>query len=635
MSFASPLWLLLLGLIPLIVILHALSVRWRNTPVSSLVFWVEALQERTARMRLRRILGSLVLLLQLLAVAALALALAGPGLTIGSLSSTGDAILVLDATASMQTREGSSTRFDAARARGLALVAGLHRGARMAVILAARAPHLVQAFTDDRAALRRVLQTAAPTDEPGDMADSMTFALSLRSARRGDQVVLVTDGAFESLGDIDASQPWIHVVLVGSPHDNAGITGLAFRRAAAGAAPYELFVAVRNSGRLPLAAPLLVSVGGATVVSRTVKVAPGERRGLSIPWTGPRTGRVEARLQTGDDFPLDDQAYAVFSPSRQLRVRVVGAASYFTQKALSALPGISLRTEAAPPSGLVRASPSTGGADGAATDDVTVYENVQPPPLGTGNGPGADPNPAGSFMLFAAVPPDLPVQASGSIARPPVTGWSRSDPLLSAVSLSGLTISSALALEPGPGFNVIAASGESPLMLTWDHAGLKVLLLAFDPQGSDLPLRAGFPVLLANTLSWFFPGWLAVQADQVQAGLPRTLATQGATSLTVVKPDGSRLPIAASGASVDFLDTDRTGFYGVEVGAASSEFAVNLMSDTETDINPRYVPPKTAAPESPAAPARSPIWEALAAFALALVLVEWWAWLRSSGRAGA
>ena len=36
MSFASPLWLLLLGLIPLIVILHALSVRWRNTPVMML-----------------------------------------------------------------------------------------------------------------------------------------------------------------------------------------------------------------------------------------------------------------------------------------------------------------------------------------------------------------------------------------------------------------------------------------------------------------------------------------------------------------------------------------------------------------------------------------------------------------------
>ena len=46
MSFASPLWLLLLGLVPLIVILHAIAVRWRSTPVSSLVFWDEVLRER-------------------------------------------------------------------------------------------------------------------------------------------------------------------------------------------------------------------------------------------------------------------------------------------------------------------------------------------------------------------------------------------------------------------------------------------------------------------------------------------------------------------------------------------------------------------------------------------------------------
>ena len=627
MSFASPLWLLLLGLIPLIVILHALSVRWRNTPVSSLVFWEEALQERTARMRLRRILGSLVLLLQVLAVTALAAALAGPGLTIRSLSSAGDTILVLDATASMQARESAGTRFDAARARGLELIAGMRRGARMAVILAARAPHLLQAFTADRAVLRRALQAAAATDEPGDVADSMTFALSLRSARRGDQVLLLSDGAFESLGSIDASRPWIHIELFGSAHDNAGITGLAFRRAAAGAAPYELFIAVRNSGQRPVTAPLLISVGGVTVVSRTVTVAPGERAALSIPWKGPTTGRVEARLQTTDAFPLDDHAYAVFAPSRQIRVRVVGASTYFTQKALSVLPGISMRTEAAPAPGFTGMSPPAGSAGAAAVDDdVTIYENVQPPPLGSARG---------GIILFSAVPPDLPVQASGSIERPAVTGFSRSDPLLSSVSLTGLTINRALALEPGPGFQVIAASAESPLMLTWDHAGLKVLMLAFDPQGSDLPLRAGFPVLLANTLSWFFPAWLAVQADQVQAGLPRTLATGDAAGLTVVGPDGLRRAIAATGASADFLETDRTGFYSVENGATTSEFAVNLTSDSETDITPRFVPPKSAAAESPAPPARSPIWWALAALALALFLAEWWAWLRSAGRAGA
>jgi hypothetical protein len=663
MSFASPLWLLLLILIPVIVILHAISLRWRSTPVSSLVFWEEALRERTASMRLRRLLGSLVLLLQILAVAALAVALAGPRLSVRGFLGAGDTILVLDATASMQTREGGSTRFDIARARGLEIVSGLRRGSRMAVILAARAPHLAQAFTDDRAALRRSLQAARATDEPGDVSDSMVFALSLRDARRGDQVVLVTDGAFESLGSIDTARPWIHVQLVGSPRDNAGITGLAFRRAAAGAAPYELFLAVQNSGRRRTA-PLTISVDRIAIVSRTLALAPGERFALSVPWTGPTTGRVEAYLQTADDFPVDDRAYAVFAAARQLRVRVVGPAAYFTQKALAALPGITVRTETKPGPGLEDVSPSPGsarppGADKAIpgaiafVDDVIVYENVQPPALGTQNtaiAPGALGSSGGenaaiasgaresgtsNFILFGAVPPDLPVRDTGRIERPLVTGWSRSDPLLASVSLAGLAIGSALALEQGPGFRVLAASGESPLILTWDHAGLKVLMLAFDPQESDFPLRAGFPVLMANALSWFSPAWLAVQAEQGQAGVPRSLVTQGAAGLTVVKPDGTRVPLSASGPTVDFLDTDRAGFYRVENGASATEFAVNLASDTETDVAPRFALPGTAAADTPPSPLSSPIWSALAAMALALVLAEWIAWLRASGRAGA
>ena len=100
-----------------------------------------------------------------------------------------------------------------------------------------------------------------------------------------------------------------------------------------------------------------------------------------------------------------------------------------------------------------------------------------------------------------------------------------------------MTIGQALDLEPGPGFSVLAASGTSPLLLAWEHSGVKALIVAFDPQASDFPLRPGFPVLLANTLSWFFPTWLQAQADQIQAGAPHPLPSGGTGEVTVVKPD--------------------------------------------------------------------------------------------------
>jgi len=213
-----------------------------------------------------------------------------------------------------------------------------------------------------------------------------------------------------------------------------------------------------------------------------------------------------------------------------------------------------------------------------------------------------------------------------------VTGWSRTSPLLDSVSLSGLAIGQALDLDPGAGFSVLAASGTSPLALSWDHAGVKALLLAFNPAASDFPLRPGFPVLLANALSWFYPAWLQVQADQVQAGDPRSIPSGGAESVTVVKPDGSRLTLAADGSSARLFETDQVGFYRVEAGSSTSELAVNLCSDSETDLTPRYAALTGLDTGGPGGAMPAPVWPLAAAAALALLLLEWLAWVWRPGR---
>ncbi len=626
MSFASPLWLLLLGLLPLVVILHAIAVRWRRLPVSSLVFWDDVLRARRMNMRVRRLLRSLSLLLELLAVAALAFALAGPRITRHGLAGAGDTVLVLDATASMQTREGTRTRFELARARAQDVLAGLRRGARMALVLAERAPRLVVPFTEDRAVLRRAIDAAAVTDEPGDIGLSMDFAASLRDARRGDQLVLLSDGAYESIGSVDPAMPWVHLLFTGTPRENVGITALSFRRTLGGEDAYELFVALVNTGRRAQTFPLTITAGQETVVSRSVSLAAGASTSLSLPWTGPTEGRIEARVQApNDDFPADDRAFAVFAPARRLRVLVVGQSTYFLQKALASLPGVTVRTEAAPAgqdaSGLtlLAAPPAAAAAPARApADDVVVYDSVEPPVLEKG-----------AYILFASVPPNLPLKATGTMSRPPVTGWARAEPLLDSVSLSGLAIGGALALEPGDGFTVLASSRASPLLLSWDQAGLKALVSAFDPERSDFPLRPGFPLLIANALSWFYPSWLVVQADQVPAGLPRAIPVPQGGSVTVAEPSGATVSLATDGTSVDFYDTRAAGFYTVKSGSAASEFAVSLTDAAESDVTPRFtVPAAGGAPGSAvAAAAAVPVWAAFAAAALVLLLLEWLAWI--------
>jgi hypothetical protein len=283
-------------------------------------------------------------------------------------------------------------------------------------------------------------------------------------------------------------------------------------------------------------------------------------------------------------------------------VLLLGTGTFFLQKALGSLPGVSVRSE--------------GPAD------VVIYDGVQPPPLGEGN-----------FICFASIPPNLPVSAGGVLAAPAVTGWSRTDPLLASVELGGLSIGQALLLAPGPGFQTLAVSHDSPLMLSWDQRGLKALLVAFDPARSDLPLRPGFPILLANALAWFYPDWLTVQADQLPAGSPRTIPGSRSTVVTVVKPDGSRHVVAEPGAPAEFFDTDRVGWYRVEADGGAAEFAVSLTSAAESDVTPRFSgpvgSPGPAAAAAGGAGVESAAWGAFALAALAVILLEWLVWLRS------
>jgi len=607
MSFSSPWWLLLLLLVPLVVILHALTFRWRSIQASSLLFWNEILKDRRASLRIRRVLQSLALLLQVLAVALLALALGGPLLAGLKRGGSQDVILVLDATASMQAREGARTRWDDARGRGLSMVSGLRGGARMAVVLAEKSPRLLSPFTTDKSALRRLLESARATDEPGDVSSSMLFAMSLRDPRRGGRVVLETDGAFDGLPGVDTSLPWVTVETVGTRQDNVGITDMAFRQSSEDG-EYQLFLAVLNAGRTETAVPLVVRAGGKDVVRRTLAIGAGQRDAVTIPWTGPTTGRVTATLPVNDALGIDDSAYADFSPARRLLVLLVGPQPRFIQQALQSLPGVTVSTE-----------DTAGGGERA---DVVAYVGVQPPPLLKGN-----------FILFQAVPPNFPVRISGPLKAPPVTGWSRNDPLLDSVSLAETRIAQAMQLDPGPGFSVLAASGASPLLLSWDHAGVKALLFAFDPRASDLPLRPSFPVLLANALSWFFPDWLEPQADQGQAGEPRVIPTGGAASVVVVKPDGRSVMLSADGPSVTFFSTDEAGYYRVDAGGAASEFAVNLASRAETDISPRFASPAARPEPGQRSAVPAPVWPAIAAVVLFLLLLEWLVWLWRPGRA--
>ena len=126
MQFANPLMFLTLAFIPILILIHALKSKPRQIAVTNLFLWQEVLKERTSHLTLTKLKKNLPLLLQILMVCLAALALANP-MQFSFTHQKGNMILVIDTSASMQTRIESPdfiTRFDQAMDKAREIIEG-------------------------------------------------------------------------------------------------------------------------------------------------------------------------------------------------------------------------------------------------------------------------------------------------------------------------------------------------------------------------------------------------------------------------------------------------------------------------------------------------------------------------------
>ena len=123
MQLLNPSGLLLLGLIPILLLIHSFKPKAKEVPVTTLFLWREVLREQPAGWHLRRLLKNLPLLFQILIILFSTLALIQP-VWLWNTDQYGNMILILDTSASMQTRSGSQTRFDHAREKSFAVDRG-------------------------------------------------------------------------------------------------------------------------------------------------------------------------------------------------------------------------------------------------------------------------------------------------------------------------------------------------------------------------------------------------------------------------------------------------------------------------------------------------------------------------------
>ncbi len=611
MSLLNPAALWMLGLAAPLLALYFLKLRRQRVEVPSTLLWREFLRTEQLATPFQRFRRNLLLLLQLLILVLLALALARPYLA-GRVSRERSVVIVVDSSASMNATDVRPSRFAAAVEAARDVVDGLEGGDEAMIVEAGPRTRVVASFSRDKDRLRRALGSMRATEAEGSLRDALALALSLSRERPDRQIVVLSDGSGESLDDLALRAGAVQYVRIGRSAANAGITALDLRRSPVSELDHQLFVTVENFGVEATTGRVEVFLEEELTGRQELTLDPGQAAPLVFDLAGGGRGtlRVELRVQ-GDDLPTDDVAYALLQPTERRRVLAVGV-NALALKVLALDPRLEVD---------VIAPESYSSSAGY---DCTVFDGFFPDTSMDGL----------SYLVLSPPPPGtaLPVRFGEQLRAPRVLNWKRDHDVLRFVDLSDLAVARASAVVDDGTLATLVEADTGPLVLGGERHGGRVLVLAFDPLRSDLPLRVAFPVMMLNAVSWMTRGVGRSEGGAlVSTGATFTYPVAGASEVRVRTPDGENLSVGVGGGMLRFGQIDRVGVYQVELPDERVGFAANLASRRESMIAPMKdlgLGADVAVRAAGAAAGRREIWRELCLAAVGLLLLEWFVWNR-------
>ncbi len=528
MTFALPGALALLVALLLVALLALLQTRQRSRDVATYFLWrqlSDSISNRTQR--LLALLDPL-LLLQMVAIAIAALAIAQPFFAYRQ-SGFANLAIVLDSSASMSTRMDSGlTRFEAAQRRADEILAA-YRSSSVSILLLSSTPRALVAGETDIAHARKALAGAAPGWEgDGGSADLVRGLESLGGGAAFEQIVVLSDHAFP-----DPPFPMRSETF--NEGENLGIVSFSVRENAAGGG-VSAFVELSSDAEDARQVRLAIS-DEANRTTIDAFLESGERSAYVVPFPASRGTRFTASIAADDAFAADDVRYASLRRGAKLHVRWLGRDNRYLSAALEAV------------------APVVRVSDGPA-DLTVVYDRT------------LDALPEGNVLLVHASVPGA-ISVSG-VAPGGVVSAGDDDPLLDGLRPSDIYADSVEDADVVLPHRDLLRVGDSAFLARILDPARLVLILSSDLTATNFPITVDFPLLIRNVVAATMPSSAAPASRWALVG--QGVALPGLTD-AVLDPRGRPVPLV-SGQGMFFPELP--GQYTMLAGDVTTTVSVNV-----------------------------------------------------------
>ncbi|MGI5912104.1 MAG: vWA domain-containing protein [Syntrophomonadaceae bacterium] len=500
-------------IIPIIILLYLLKPRREEMVISSTFLWEQVLKDIEASNPWQRLKKNLLLFLQLLAAALLVVAIARPYLPVVE-NSARHLVVVLDCSASMAATDVSPSRFAEARRQAGKIAAELGPDDRMTLITMAEKPEVLVSASHDGAALQQVLEGIDLSSGSANLEQTLSIVTAMLKNDKNISLLILTDGGVLPFAEeIKLSCP-IKVELIGNSEDNVGITTLATRQQNK---QIITLARVQNFSSKDIASEIELRAGDVLLDVKKIELKPGEIQDIIWEELPVAVDIIEARLLRKDAYPQDNQAWAVAQIPEPNRALLVTESNIFLEKALALCSALEL----------YKTKPSHYLSS---NEDYSFYifDGWLPPEL-----------PHTPIMVLNPPPGNATIKVNGSLKDISSINIQQEESLLRYVDVNGWQIAAARSLSITGNFKSLLDYENQSLLGVGEDSGQRMAVFGFDLHESNIPLQAGFPILINNLVNWLLPERqdysTVINGNEYRfTPLPET------TELILEHPDGSQ-----------------------------------------------------------------------------------------------
>jgi len=516
MSLLAPLGLLgLIGVIILIII-YIIKPNYQSKFISSTFIWKLSLKYKKKRIPLSKLRNILLFICQVLILTAAAFILSQPFLDEGVVKDGGDTVIIIDASASMQSKVNEQTRLERATAQALADAReALGKGKKITLILAAdQASFLLQQVGEDQADLVYEAfdnlgaspETVSTYGTP-DIEGAMKLAEQITAYTKDATVTLYTDTTYLNCGDVkihDVKDPaeWNAAILdvratIVENHYRVEIDVACYGADARLTVNCDIFDANDTGKTLEIEKDVYCSGDQVTTlvfafVSEEMPDAEIARIDEDISVFAYE--HIFVHISEYDSLEADNQFYLYGGHKPTLKIQYYSTLpnNYFPtvllvlQDAFKEDWAIEIKE--------VTAEPATEGFD------IYIFEHSTPPAV-----------PTDGVVIYANVD-DLPSAVGIRYDRVMETGGremflapGEAHPLMTNVKAENISVTQFLSIASYDGYIPLLTLQDYPLMMLKEDVEQKILILPFSLNYSNLALTVEFPVILRNLINHFFP----------------------------------------------------------------------------------------------------------------------------------